>query len=147
MENKKCNKCENEKEITNFSFKDKKNNRRSTICNECQKEYKNKWYHSSIENKERFKNTRIETKKKLKINMLNFLKGKKCVDCGEDDIVTFDFDHRDSKTKSYSISKMISDAFSWKKILEEIKKCDIRCANCHRKKTAKQFGNYKMFGI
>lgn len=147
MENKKCNKCKKEKEITNFSFKNKKANKRSTVCNECQREYKKKWYYKHDSNRESFRNTRIEIKKKLRINMLNFLQGKKCIDCGEDDIITFDFDHRDPKIKSYNISKMMVNAFSWENILEEIKKCDIRCANCHRKKTAKQFGSYKLFGI
>jgi len=29
---------------------------------------------------------------------------------------------------------MVSEAYSIKKIKEEIKKCNIFCANCHRKK-------------
>jgi hypothetical protein len=147
MENKKCNKCnkcQTEKCETEFSFKDKTKGRRSTICNECQREYKNKWYHSKPENKENFKYTRQKTKNELRAKMIEFLKNEKCVDCGEEDIVTFEFDHKDVKEKSHNISTMIGDCFSWDKILEEISKCDIRCANCHRKKTAKQFGYYRI---
>jgi protein-arginine kinase activator protein McsA len=146
MEKKKCNKCEKEKEITNFSFKDKKNNRRSTICNECQKEYKNKWYHSNVENKENFRKTRLDTKKKIKIKMVEYLSGKYCTDCGEKNIITLDFDHKDGVEKKHNISHMVANAFSWESILSEISKCDIRCANCHRIRTAKQFGHYKLFG-
>ena len=35
----------------------------------------------------------------------------------------------ESDEKEYSISQM----YSMKKILEEVKKCVIRCSNCHRK--------------
>ncbi|KKT77469.1 MAG: hypothetical protein UW73_C0019G0004 [Microgenomates group bacterium GW2011_GWB1_44_8] len=44
-----------------------------------------------------------------------------------------DFDHRDRKTKLDNINKMINHhSYSKEKILNEIKKCDLVCANCHR---------------
>ena len=56
-----------------------------------------------------------------------------CVDCGESDILVLQFDHvRGSK------SFMISDSLNshrWDSILIEIAKCDVRCANCHIRKT------------
>lgn len=30
----------------------------------------------------------------------------------------------------------------WARVWEEIQKCEVRCANCHRRRTAKQFGWY-----
>jgi len=38
---------------------------------------------------------------------------------------------------------MVHDGHSTASILEEINKCVIRCSNCHRKKTAKDFSWYK----
>ena len=52
-----------------------------------------------------------------------------CQQCGETSCL--EFHHRDPKTKSFSIAHFINH--SKKLILEEIKKCDILCANCHRK--------------
>lgn len=144
METKKCNKCLNDKCETEFSYKNKSKGKRSTICNECQREYKNKWYHGDTNNKELFKETRKKTKDALRTKMICFLEDKECVDCGEKDIVTFEFDHRDTNDKKHSISKMIGDCFSWDNIMDEVNKCDIRCANCHRRKTAKQFGYYRL---
>jgi hypothetical protein len=60
---------------------------------------------------------------------------------GEADPVVLDFDH--VKKKKYSMSKIISKGYSIETIEEEITKCVVRCANCHRRKTAKQQKWYK----
>ena len=38
---------------------------------------------------------------------------------------------------------MVKRAVSLDTLKKEIDKCEIRCANCHRRKTAKQFNFYK----
>ena len=59
-----------------------------------------------------------------------------CVDCKEDNPVVLDFDHVRGKKKS-NISVMVLGGRSIKSIKEEIEKCEVRCSNCHRIKTAK----------
>ena len=59
-----------------------------------------------------------------------------CVDCGESDIRCLDFDHRDRSQKTNTISMLVLKRWSLARIQAEIDKCDVRCANCHRKKTA-----------
>ncbi len=80
---------------------------------------------------------------KVRGQVLEFLSSKKCVDCGEDDPIVLDFDHTGLKEKFKDVSKMLSGHYSWLSVLKEIEKCEIRCANCHRRKTYKQF---KFFG-
>lgn len=65
-----------------------------------------------------------------------------CVDCGIADPIVLEFDHLDPSTKTNNVSNMLS--LSWKTIQTEIDKCDIVCANCHRRRTAKQFSWYKL---
>ena len=62
-----------------------------------------------------------------------------CVDCGEKDLVVLDFDHVRGE-KKHSLSYLIHKARSLDTIKSEIAKCDVRCANCHRRKTARDFG-------
>lgn len=82
------------------------------------------------------KNTR---RKKELAEFVISLKQKPCADCGiQYPPYVMDFDHRDKKLKLASVSKMISYHMSSKeKILKEIEKCDLVCANCHRIRTYK----------
>ena len=56
-----------------------------------------------------------------------------CERCGEDHPATIDFHHPDPSTKELDISKAVSDLVAKENILEEIQRCMVLCANCHRK--------------
>jgi hypothetical protein len=62
-----------------------------------------------------------------------------CIDCGETDLAVLDFDHRDRSTKTAAIAVLIRRG-KVAPLLAEIAKCDVRCANDHRRKTAREFG-------
>lgn len=79
---------------------------------------------------------------KIRGLLLAFLSKKECIDCGEKDPIVLEFDHRNSDEKFKIIGKMLSGHYSWQSIEKEIKKCDIRCANCHRRKTYLQQGSW-----
>jgi len=79
---------------------------------------------------------------RVREQLFAFLSTKECIDCGEKDPIVFEFDHVDPKNKFKSISKMLSGHYAWKSVLLEIDKCEIRCANCHRRKTYSQFGHF-----
>lgn len=65
------------------------------------------------------------------------LKNKPCMDCGDwFEPWQMDFDHRDPTTKVKTVGLIKSE----RDILTEIAKCDLVCANCHRDRTYKRFG-------
>lgn len=70
---------------------------------------------------------------------MKLLEGKRCVDCGESDPLVLEFDHRDGVKKELEIATMVGRR-RWPKIDAEVATCDIRCANCHCRRTAQQFG-------
>ena len=55
-----------------------------------------------------------------------------------------EFDHRGEIPKLKAVSSLMRLRVPLKIIIEEINKCEVRCANCHRKKTAKRFKWYKV---
>jgi hypothetical protein len=46
-----------------------------------------------------------------------------------------DFDHRDPALKAFSISNGVNKAYPLERIKEELAKCDLVCALCHRYRT------------
>ncbi len=54
-----------------------------------------------------------------------------CIKCGQNHPATFDFHHIDSTTKESSVNKLIKNR-AFKRAMEEVKKCVVLCANCHR---------------
>ena len=61
---------------------------------------------------------------------------KGCQDCGYNaHFYALELDHRDPKDKIANVCHMIKRTHSWYKIKEEIRKCDVVCANCHRIRT------------
>jgi hypothetical protein len=67
--------------------------------------------------------------------LLSRLRDVPCADCGgRFPKSALDFDHRDPQEKAFVVSRMLLRASS-EKILGEVAKCDIVCANCHRMRT------------
>lgn len=138
-----CSKCKNEKDDDEFVLKCKKTGRRQTKCRGCCKEYakehyrKNKPYY--IKRARVFNDKQVEKNRRL---LYDYLQSKKCVDCGNSDIRVLEFDHKRGLDKRDNVGNMLY-RYSWKTVLEEIEKCEIRCANCHRIKTMVEFGFYR----
>jgi hypothetical protein len=84
----------------------------------------------------------VKRAEKRKI-ILDHLLAHPCVDCGEADPLVLDFDHRDPEDKSFSVGNGVSNGIVEATLRLEISKCDVRCANCHRRRTAKQFNWHK----
>jgi 5-methylcytosine-specific restriction endonuclease McrA len=72
----------------------------------------------------------------------SYLETHACVDCGETNPRLLEFDH--VRDKSYEISYLVRMGASKKQIAAEIEKCEVRCANCHRRKTAERGDWYRV---
>lgn len=112
---------------------------RSAMCRVHHREYTKVHYR---ENKQKYidkakRNSAITIAFHKKI-IIKHLLHHPCVDCGNNDIEVLEFDHRDRDLKIAEISKFVGG--NTQKLLNEMAKCDIRCANCHVKKTRRQLG-------
>jgi hypothetical protein len=133
-----CSVCKKEKGPEQFNWKIKKLKTRQSACRECCKIRNKKYY---LENREYFKKkSRINNRKsqvRLHQYILEYFLKHPCVDCGEKDPRVLDFDHL--KDKYRNISAMVKAQVSHSRLNKEIEKCEVRCANCHRKRTSDIF--------
>ena len=93
-----------------------------------------------IQKRSRHRETRrkYKSRNRLKNKLLRmaYLWTHPCVDCGESDPRVLEFDHRGEKRGEVSV--MVKDAVSWTVVEKEIAACEVRCANCHRRKTVRE---------
>ncbi len=102
---------------------------------------KRRWY----ENNREVYLTRNKRKKEMLRSVMREHKSKPCADCeGQFPFYVMDFDHREGEIKTSHVSRMI-EKMNLQKLLEEIEKCDVVCANCHRIRTYQR--NQRFSGI
>lgn len=106
-------------------------------CKDCCKKRSKEWRKSNPEKEKAQVGNR---RRKVRLLSWEYLREHPCIKCGESDVAVLQFHH--TKDKEREVSSMISDCWAWEKILKEIEKCDILCANCHIKETIKQFNWY-----
>lgn len=87
--------------------------------------------------KARTRNAR--TKAEVRTWLLKYLSENPCIDCGNADVRVLEFDHREPEEKKASVAVLSALGWSLETVQDEISKCDVRCANCHRIRTAEQF--------
>ena len=140
---RECRVCHVLKPLSEFGVKNKKTGNRARICKTCVSASSRRHYE---ENRETYLVRSRATKKKyrqrnraIKAEMISRLA---CVDCGETNPVVLEFDHRDTGTKRVEVARLMSSG-SIGVLVAEIAKCDVRCANCHRRRTAAQFKTYR----
>ena len=64
-----------------------------------------------------------------------------CVDCGEWRLCVLDFDHVGGK--DVSVMVLAHSGYGLARLQAEIAKCEVRCANCHRRRTAREGRHYR----
>lgn len=133
---KECSICKEKKDYSEFNKRSTSKDGFQNLCRVCSNNKSRKNYSA---NKDVMKKQISKNKEKYKIELQKFifdyLSNHPCVHCNETDPVVLEFDHlRDKET---NVSTAIKNIWSIARIKTEISKCQILCANCHRRKTAK----------
>lgn len=120
-------------------MRDQRTGRRHTICLDCRRYY---WRAYHQRDRDRFnarRRVRVAAyRARNRAYVENYLRDHPCVDCGLVDPVVMEFDHVRG-VKEIEVSTLISECAPIRRLRAEIEKCDVRCANCHRRKTARDF--------
>ena len=130
-----CYRCHKVKPATEFNWRRKAINQRDSFCRPWRAMYKQEHYTA---NKQRYVDNAAKTKARLRhkrtLYLLDYFETHPCADCGVRDPVVLEFDHL--RDKCFNIGSEISRR-TWASVLEEIEKCEVVCANCHRRRTAR----------
>lgn len=134
MNTKICYKCKQELTLDNFTKDKSKVDGHAYICKECKRQYDNKHYRDNMQAyKQQNKNIKIRNL----IFIFEFLSKHPCEICKEPDPIVLEFDHLNPSEKDKNVSDLAKNS-SLKRIKDEISKCRVLCANCHRRHTAIQ---------
>ena len=114
METKICTKCKKELPIEDFNWRNKAAGTRRSECKYCHSGY-------------------MKAKYKEKQQIVEQLKTQlACAKCGEARGYVLDYHHINPEDKENSVARMLTNHNKIDKVYEEIKKCVVLCANCHR---------------
>lgn len=143
MSERLCSKCHTLKALTEFPFRNKLKGTYHSYCLECGRKWVKNHYQENVQDYvQKASERRKQVIHDLNGKIYEYLENHPCVDCGESDPVVLEFDHVRGK-KSYEVSSLGWRLASWNSVLKEIAKCEVRCANCHRRRTAEQRGTYR----
>ena len=145
---KKCYRCKEKKTLDNFSKNKIRKDGLQTECRSCK----------SVTSRSYYKKNRKKIVKQININkrrralkryigIVTEYLSRSCVDCKKvyhPSSMVFDHAGLDDKLsilKTEGVLRLVRGGYSWDVIKKEIKKCEVRCQNCHYYKTSKDF-NY-----
>lgn len=137
---KRCSTCQVVRPLTDFNLYRAAPDGRQPRCRSCSKS----WYAANRDSHRanvRARNIRVRAENRERIG--DYLLDHPCVDCGERDIRVLEFDHEDPAQKSLEVVRLADLGLAWSRILAEIEKCSVRCANCHRRRTMEMFGYWR----
>ena len=147
MKTKHCTTCDTMKPMDEFHRNKRRKDGRNSWCKACAQKWRDK-----PETKIRLLNNSrrhrageatsiperlegVNEGREIKVKLVESLGGA-CFDCGytSEYISVFDFHHRDAAEKEYNVAELL---WKWQghisqTLLDEIKKCDLLCSNCHR---------------
>ena len=111
---KQCSACKKYKPEAEFHWRDKAHTKLNSKCKKCS-------------------NARMTELRRGRYDKIADYKASKgCKICGENRPWCLDLHHVNSDDKEKTISDMLRKNVSWIKILTELAKCEVLCANCHR---------------
>lgn len=128
----RCTRCGQMKPASEFPPRLTGSRQLQSWCRSCFREHNARNYRANHDREcARIRRNQEAMRAKNRQLLDGYLRDHPCVDCGETDIVVLEFDHL--RDKERNVSDMLH--LRWERISAEIAKCEVRCANDHRRAT------------
>lgn len=130
---KTCGKCKETKPFSGFIKKSRNKDGRASACKVCTRKGVRDHYKR---NRQKYIDKAARHVKRMREMVQAIKEESGCIDCDTDyPYFVLEFDHREPTKKVNCVATLVSNGYSEKAILNEIKKCDVVCSNCHRIRT------------
>ena len=135
---RRCGRCNREKPVEEFAWRRKAKGQLDSYCRPCRAAYKQEHYAT---NRQKYIDAAQRRRRAIVLKrvrcLVEYLRDHPCADCGETDPLVLEFDHL--RDKEFGIGKGLRDR-EGRSVLDEMAKCEVVCANCHRRRTARRGG-------
>ncbi len=129
---KTCSRCKQELPLDAFSIRRARSDGRQSYCRQCSRAYAAEHYRAD---KPQYYARNKTTREKITELIREFKTSNPCTDCGVFyPFYVMDFDHLPQYEKLFELSRA-PRCGSLTAVQEEMAKCDLVCANCHRVRT------------
>ena len=135
-----CTKCQEQLPEESFCFSNKALLKRRAWCRGCVKLYDIEAYKDGRKHNKNHKENNERIRNRNLAYLKNLLQSASCLDCGNTDWRLLEFDHIGDKKSNVAALK----SGTLQKIIDEISKCEIVCANCHRLRTYTRCSSWRM---
>ena len=140
MNTKLCTSCHKDLLFDMFHKNKTTKDGLSFLCKNCANAAKRRSYRKHGRSKDA--ETQLRNRKLRQDYVLDYLEQHPCVKCGETDIRVLEFNHIDPSQKYFEVSRLLQN-YGMQKLIDEIDKCEVLCANCHAKHTSEQNNSYR----
>jgi hypothetical protein len=90
----------------------------------CHRKHSNGWFNNAAKQKQKGIDKKFQ--------LLNLLGEVKCSKCGYNkNLACLSFHHKNPNDKKFSLDQRICSMYSMKRLIDEAKKCQVLCMNCH----------------
>ena len=132
--------CKEAKPLDEFTPKGSRGGRDS-YCRPCRRVYGRAHYQAHRRRYIEKAGQRRRLRRRVRAEFfIEYFASHPCVDCGETDPVVLEFDHIGEKEFDVAYG---FERFGWERILREMAKCEVVCANCHRRRTCRRAGSWR----
>ncbi len=129
METRLCTKSNHYVEIDQFN-KNPKTGKIHPWCKSCVKEYDHNRHQSQAP---RIRSLKKKRRAEIRQWMLDLKSTLKCERCPENDPACLVFHHTNPEEKEVNVADAVKSGWGRERILAEVAKCIVLCANCHLK--------------
>jgi len=132
-----CTGCGKTKDEEEFHWRSKRLGKRKERCRDCANAYNKAHYERNVQTYvDKSRKWQVRIREENYRRLLTYFETHHCVDCDESDPLVLTFDHVRGK-KDYNVCAALL-VKKWESVESEIEKCEVRCANCHMRKTARE---------